>query len=586
VATWYGSARLKGLAARLTEGRSPVKAQPDAAFSWTRFAALFLFLCVLFVLRKPDTLLNPQFWAEDGRLLFHDQLVEGGLAPVVHAYRGYLIVNTRLVAAFAALFPVVYAPLIYNLAAILIAALGCSLFALPWYRHLVHADSLRVVLCVAVAGALSTESLAGNLTNSQWYLALAALVLLVRETSPSEPLPIWQTILCALTGLLAALTNPVLVVTAPICLWRLVRKRNRAVAAAILAGVIVQVVRFSLEPAGTTPPVPRGVAQIDHLAAAAVIATVYRVVLSSIAGSKVAEFFSVAGAVGAFLCTLIAAVAWLVWLCLSLDRGKRLQAGVAVYIATASVLLALGARGGLSDGFATVTHIIERGEQYFFIAGCLLLFLVAVSIEYALRSRREHVQAVVLLVAVAGGFAGNFAVPSFLDLHWRQGAARIDAWRIARAKNALVGDVTVLQNPEDWAIRLPATYPELTITGFPDRVLATPGGDAAAAFRIQGAAIGRSADSTYVDLPTILAIHAIYRVRAVVETRGGATVSLWVHGMLAGNSRVETAPLNITGPNSVLETQVMTDDTQRLCIHIRRHAGDPATFQSIAITRL
>jgi len=582
---------LKGLAARLgsdrhTAGRFAVNAQSDAPFSWARFAALFLFLCALFVLRKPDTLLNPQFWAEDGSLLFHDQLVEGGLAPVLHAYRGYLIVNSRLVAAFAALFPVVYAPLIYNLAAVAIAALGCSLFALPWYRHLVHADSLRVILCVAAAGALSTDSLAGNLTNSQWYLALAALVLLARETSPSEPVPIWQTTLCALTGLLAALTNPVLVVTTPICIWLLVRKRNRALAAAILAGVIVQVVRFRLDSGFTTPPVPRGVAQIDHLAAAAVIGTVYRVILSSIAGSKVSEFFSHADAVGAFLCTLIAAVAWLVWLCLRLDRGKRLQAGVAVYIGTASILLPLVARGGLSNGFATVTRVIERGEQYFFIEGCMLLLLVAVSIEYALRSCRKSFQAVLLFLVLAGGFAGNFAVLPFVDLHWREGAAQIDAWRIARAKNALVGGVTVLLNPEDWAIRLPTTYPELTITGFPDHVIATPGGDAAAAFRVQGAAIGSSADSTYVDLPTVLGINAIYRVRAVIETSGGATVSLLAHGEVAGRNRVETAPVTVAGPNSVLETQVVTDDTQRLCIHIRRHAGDPAAFQSITITRL
>jgi hypothetical protein len=575
-----GDAQLKDLA----EGLS---SKPNsAAASWPRFVALFLFLCALFILRKPDSLLNPQFWAEDGNLLFYDSIVEGGLAPVLHGYRGYLIVNSRLVAAFAVLFPAVYAPLIYNLAAIAISALACSLFALPWYRHLVHSDIIRAVTCVAAAGALSTGSLVGNLSNSQWYLALAAVVLLMRTSALPERIPLWQTSLCALVSLLAALTNPVLVVITPICLWYLVRRRNRAIAAAILVGVAVQVVSFALGSGGGSPPVAHNLAQLGHLAASVVIAIVYKVILASIAGSKTAAYISQAGAVGMFLCVLIASVAWSIWLCFRLDRGRRLHVAIAVYIATASVLLPLATRNGLSEAFANVAHIPEHGEQYFFLAACMLLFLIAVSLEWALRSWPERVSAGLLLVVVAGGFAGNFALPPFVDLHWRQNAPQIDAWRTARAHHELVDGFTVLVNPEPWAIHFPSCFQELIITGFPDRVIATPSSNPAAAFAILDSAIRSSADGIYIDLPTPLERHVFYRVRALIRTPGSSIVSLLVHGQFAGGSRTETTPVAVAGATYLLEAQMMTDDTMRLCIHIRHHSGAPVAIQSITITRL
>src|ERR1035441_588482 len=57
----------------------------QAPFCWSRFVALFLFVCALFVLRRPDALLHPQFWAEDGTLLFQSQLIHGACSSDVQA---------------------------------------------------------------------------------------------------------------------------------------------------------------------------------------------------------------------------------------------------------------------------------------------------------------------------------------------------------------------------------------------------------------------------------------------------------------------------------------------------------------------
>src|SRR4051812_32270067 len=72
----------------------------DISIHWRRFVVTFLLICVVFILRRPDAVLNPQFWAEDGRLLFQSQMIHGGWSLALQPYRGYLIMETRLSAAF------------------------------------------------------------------------------------------------------------------------------------------------------------------------------------------------------------------------------------------------------------------------------------------------------------------------------------------------------------------------------------------------------------------------------------------------------------------------------------------------------
>src|SRR5712692_9123288 len=83
----------------------------------------------LLILRRPDAILNPQFWAEDGVVFFHDQLDIGFVQALFNAYAGYLHVIPRSIAGFASVFPVAAHPLIYNVCALAIAALSLSLFS-------------------------------------------------------------------------------------------------------------------------------------------------------------------------------------------------------------------------------------------------------------------------------------------------------------------------------------------------------------------------------------------------------------------------------------------------------------------------
>lgn len=561
---------------------------PSAAvqipFHWGGFATLFVSICFLFILRRPDALLNPQFWAEDGKLLFQSQLIHGGLALAIQPYRGYFIMGTRLAAAFAGCFPIKFAPLIYNLAAIVIEGLACSLFSLPWYAFLVRSRVLRTAVCIAAAGALYTESLVNNLCNTQWYLAVACLLLLFRQPPRQERFGAWLTSLCVLVAALGALTNPVLVVTMPICIWQIfIRRRNRAVTIAILAGIAAQVVCFLAASPAAASTAGSALLRIDHFVAAMVIAAIYNVLISSVAGWKAANFISAADGVGVFLCVFTGAIAWLTWLWLQFSAAERVQMGTALYIGAASLILPLRVRG-LSQAYVTVTHLQEpRGEQYFVIAGFVLLLLLAMTAETLWGERRQYTAAAFFMVLVTGGLIGNFRVPPFPDYQWRHYVPEVEAWHAAaRAGISRLG-VAVPINPQGWAIRLPAIFQNVLITGFPDHVVVHLDGENTAASSIEPALVHNS-DPTYVDLPPIFLVNSTYRVRAVVMARDTATASLFVHGTLSGGAFAESLPASIDADGVALTTEVRTDAEAGLCIHIRRKSGGVVTFRSITIT--
>ncbi len=139
----------KPVAGVFQEGSARVPATAAA-----RFLALAFGILVLMVLRKPDSVLNPQFWAEDG-LVYYSQALADGPSSLFHAYRGAVWVLPRILAITATLLPVLWAPFLFNFLALGIDAACCALFSLPCYRHLLRSDWLRTVCCILFATALT-----------------------------------------------------------------------------------------------------------------------------------------------------------------------------------------------------------------------------------------------------------------------------------------------------------------------------------------------------------------------------------------------------------------------------------------------
>jgi len=367
---------------------------------------------------------NPQFWAEDGNLFFRWQLLFGYPASVLSPYNGYLCVLQRTVAALVSVFPVYYAPLLYSLIGSAIDAAFCSLFILPAFRHIVRSDWLRAGVCILTAITPPADELVGTVVNTQWYLLLAGTLLLFRA-APSATNTRSHQIGWGLLGLLMALTNPVLILGIPFCLWNMVRnwRWDRWYEVGLLLGLAIQLSIFAATGQTTTDWTHQG--RLPALTSAVAVAFVYRAMVSLVIGYKLAVAAAIAKSLTVPVTALVAFVVLLIavlWVASNRDRAKI---AIVLYVAASSLAITLGGRGAYPS-FANIRDFHGfHLERYLFLAGCAFIYLMAISVEVLFRQRHVPIQVAVLASVLALGTFYNYRIPPFPDKHWRDSARLI-----------------------------------------------------------------------------------------------------------------------------------------------------------------
>ena len=87
----------------------------SAGLTWKLQIFIFLIAAAAIVSRRPDAILNPQFFGEDGPVWFGQAYSFGWFSSLLHSQNGYFQTLPRLAAAIALLAPLRFAPLVMNL---------------------------------------------------------------------------------------------------------------------------------------------------------------------------------------------------------------------------------------------------------------------------------------------------------------------------------------------------------------------------------------------------------------------------------------------------------------------------------------
>jgi hypothetical protein len=424
---------------------------------YRRFLALSGLIFLLLVLRRPDAITNPQFWAEDGVIFFFGQITHTGLGALFVPYAGYLHIVPRLVAAFAALFPGSSTPLIFNLFAFVIAAFCCSLFSLNWYRYLLQSDWLRVVVCVLIATAIQADELVGTVTNVHWFLFPAIFLILLQPAEVYEGRSPWAGYVSVILGVLSTLSEPLVVLLLPLSIWSAVRRKGLASLApvAITLAAVVQIAVFLL---GPLPEVSKGSTSLRELVSGSVVGISYRVALSPVLGVRPTRHITRLMPHGAVFAIFLVLAAWLLYMWWRGNSRQRWIVATISYLIVASVALAMGGRS-LAKYFPSSGAITWTGERYFFPGACLIVYLVAVSIENWAPGRSKGGQAFVLVAVFALGVFWNFRVTPFTDYHWDVYGPKVERWLAAKRSGIPVRSLSVPINPLFWMV---------DFTGLPD----------------------------------------------------------------------------------------------------------------------
>jgi len=249
-----------------------VPARYEAAWLAGAFACAFL---VVFS-RRPDALLNAQFFLEDG--LWYEQAHEmGPLNALVYPYlRGYLQVAPRLAAWLALYLPFAWAPFVMSSLGIAVSTLPAVFLCSNRLADAIPSLVLRVglgLLYLALPNSWSPiDSTIANITHAQWHLApLACMVLVAR---PAATLG-WRAFDVAAL-LLTGLSGPMGIFLVPVGVLVWSRRRTRwsiALGTTIAATAAIQVLMLLSfpDPGMGRPPLGASLARLARLVSGRIV---------------------------------------------------------------------------------------------------------------------------------------------------------------------------------------------------------------------------------------------------------------------------------------------------------------------------
>lgn len=215
-------------------GHSVDRPSRPTTLRWYWLVLLWLAAALIMASHRPACLLYAQFWAEDGHIWYQQAYEQGPFEPFTHSQDGYFQTLPRLIADVALLVPLHRAPLVMNILALLVQTLPVLFLLSPrgenWGTLRVRSMLALLYLCLP-----NSAEWHANTTNSQWTLALLAVMVLLAK--PSER---WLGRVADLAVLsLSGLTGPFCLLLVPVAIgmaW-LRRQRWRLVYCLLVVGL-------------------------------------------------------------------------------------------------------------------------------------------------------------------------------------------------------------------------------------------------------------------------------------------------------------------------------------------------------------
>ncbi|ARV57584.1 hypothetical protein BZZ01_02115 [Nostocales cyanobacterium HT-58-2] len=407
--------------------------------SWFFQVGIFITALAILISRRPDALLNAQFWAEDGKYWYAEAYNLGIMHSLVLPKSGYFQTISRLSGTLVQIFPLLWAPFIFNLIAIVIKIAPVNLIASARFSQFIPNLQTRLFLALLYLALPNSYEIHANITNVQWYLALLACMVVL--ATPSRLL-VWQTFDIGVI-LLSALSGPFALLLAPIAavVWWLRRSKwSWLLLLGLIVGAVVQGIVILLTgypnrfhtPLGATP----------GLFAKILATQVFLGALLGQKGSKLVSSISFGHSIIAIFLT-VAGIALFVYCLLKAPLELRLFSVFAAGVFGVSLLSPV-----VSE---TIPQwwILWRpgtGVRYWFIP-MLAFVTILVWLLGAKRPPLLRLTAKIALVTMLAGIIVDWRYPAFADLDFKNYSRQF--------VEAPIGTkVTIPINPPGWSMEL------------------------------------------------------------------------------------------------------------------------------------
>lgn len=383
-----------------------------------RWLTIISVALVLFA-RLPDRFLNPQFYAEDG--FWYTAYVIDGWKTFFTPYGGYLLTVDRLVAWLSTLVPLLYAPFVMNLAAFVFT------LAVIW-RVLSPRNPLphKAWLALAIVLIPRPDDIFMTITNIQWVLSLALIVLLISDDTKS----ISQCIYDYVTAVICGLTGVYSIITLPLFGCRFIQRRTTHSAVLfVLVGLAAAIQAwFVVHAAPLTSTHPNTLNLPD--------------ILATLGFQLFAHLFSgiwllplpVQGLawLGVVTATLVGVLTWPTAKSLKQSEPK-LYLGAILFLFSAASIFRF-------KGMLPMFLSPEGLSRYFFVPQVMLIWLLIANLA---THRFRQAFCAILIMALVTTTGMLFRAPALVDFHWREHVASLQPGQA----------VNIPVNPRGWFFR-------------------------------------------------------------------------------------------------------------------------------------
>ncbi|KAB8319730.1 hypothetical protein SD81_013020 [Tolypothrix campylonemoides VB511288] len=416
----------------------PDKYQKKLQLSWRLQVCIFMSAFAILISRRPDALFNAQFWAEDGKYWYADAYNLGIMHSLVLPKSGYFQTISRLVGAVVQFFPVVWAPFIFNLTAIVIKILPVNLIASVRFSQLIPSLNIRLFLALLYLALPNSYEIHGNITNVHWYLGLLACMVVL--ATPSNLL-VWQAFDITVI-LLSAFSGPFSLLLVPIAavFWWLRRRRWSFIlllglsAGAVVQGIAVLLTGHSNRYHTTLGATPELFTKIlaSQVFLGALLGQKGSKLISSVPGYNIIAILVAVAGIAAFVYCLVKA---------SLE--------LKLFITFAAGVFCVSLLSPVVSETVPQWSILWRsgtGIRYWFIP--MLSFVIILTwLLNAKQPRQVRLAAKIALVTMVAGIIVDWRYPAFADLDFKNYSRQfVEAHKGTK--------VTIPINPPGWSMEL------------------------------------------------------------------------------------------------------------------------------------
>ena len=422
---------------------SSVKTALDR-YEWAIPAVVLLVGIVLTFTRRPDALLNAQFYVEDGILWYAEAHEQGGWHMLlVPSYRGYIHALPRIGGLAAQSVPLAFAPLVMNSLAILSGALPAALIASKRFATVLPRVEARLLAALLYLGLPCAWGTIANMTHSQWHFALLAGLVVVAAPPETNSGRAFDLVVCLLSGLTGP-TSIFLTPVAALAAWARRTPWSVVIAGVTAATAAVQAACIALTAAPHDGEAPLGASPVAFLNL-----FVRKIVLETFVGDAGNAWLAEGGRdalLGPAVLALVAAVAAVglavaVWWG-SLELRLLMLFGGLVFLGTLARPPALLHN---DKGWWEALAVAGNGNRYFMIpVFAILMALVLVAFSGSRPAR------------IAGGAALAVALALGVGLNWREPPLRDYGFAqyVQKYERAEPGQRVQVVTPPGWSFIL------------------------------------------------------------------------------------------------------------------------------------